>query len=129
MIKPDGIQFFSRLPQYTELAPATGSLVLVGNGFPDGFSHTFSTTLSIDSNATRVDLYATNSNTGKKQLLSSTGFPAVYQNVSGELAQHTITFGSNSLTWDLTITNNTGGPVTLIDQTFNLEAICYILPI
>lgn len=128
MIRPDKTQFLSELPQYLELPPVTGSLVVSGV-FPSGFSQNFTANVAIQSNATRVDLYGTNQNTQKKQLLSSTGFPAIYQNAGGELAQHTIIYGVGLITWQLLITNNTASTITLINQTFALKAVCYTLPI
>lgn len=117
----------SSFPPFAYGPTVTGSLVLVGNVFPPGFSYTFSTTVNIGSTTNRVDLYGSNS-LGQKQCLSTTGFPAIYQNKAGELAQQYITYGSGTITYNLTITNNTASSITLIDQTIYLEANEIVLP-
>lgn len=129
-VNPDAIAMSSILPQFvnTNPAPITAQLVMFGNKFPPAFSHTFSQTISYPSGANWINLYASNSNTNLKQLVSQTGFPAIWQNAGGELAQQYITYGTNSLTYNLVITNNTAGNISLIDQNFNFELVMYQLP-
>lgn len=129
MIRPDNMQFYSALPSYTNPSTVEGSLPVIGNILPDGFSFTFTTTLTVDTAINKIDLYGINTNTGLRELLSSTGFPSIYQNSGGEAARHEISYAPGSITYSLTISNGTGGVLVLIDQTINLKAFCYTLPV
>lgn len=128
MIKPDKTNFTSLLPPWISNGKTSVDLVLVGNTFPNGFGNTFSVTLPIQTTSDKVDMYGKNTTTGSKQLLSGSNFPSVYQNKAGELAQMRISYGTNSVTFYLDVTNNTGSSVTLFDQTITISIVEYILP-
>jgi hypothetical protein len=128
-IKPDGIQFASFLPNYIQIIPNPTSSLDISGIFPDTFSYTFSTTITgLSPNKTRCDVYGTNLNTGYRQLLTNSHFPAIYQNKAGEKVRCFITFGTNSVTFNLFIDNVTGAPVTLIDQTIAISVVQYKIP-
>lgn len=126
-IRPDGIAFLSTLPNYINIGNPTGDIVISGV-IPDSTSQTFSVTITVSSQNTRSDVYGTNLNTNIKQLLSATNFPVIYQNSGGENVSSGISYGSGSLTIDIIVDNNTGGPVVLTNQTITIQVVEYQIP-
>lgn len=129
-IRPDNVQFSTLLPNYIQIIPnPTGNMDVIGNILPYTFSFTFTATISgLSPDKTRCDLYGVNQNTGNKQLLTNTGFPSIYQNKQGEKATCFVEYGTDSITFSMTIENNTGAVAVLIDQTFALTVVQYKIP-
>jgi hypothetical protein len=126
-IRPDGINFLSTLPNYINIGNPTGDIVISGS-IPDGGGQVFSVTISVSRQNTRSDIYGTNTNTGIKQLLSGTNFPVIYQNAGGEAVNSGVLYGVDSITVEITVENNTGSPVLLIDQTIGIQVVEYSIP-
>lgn len=128
MLRLDKILFSSELPSYINTADSTANLTVSGS-VANGATVNFTAVVTILSTTNRCDLYGTNQNTITKQLLSNTGFPAIYQNKAGENAQQQILYGTGTITYILSIFNGTGSPITLTSQVIALEVIQYSLPI
>lgn len=127
MIKPDNISFLSTLPTYIGIGSPSNSFTISGT-IPDGSGQTFSTTVLTSQNNTRFDVYGTNQHTNEKQLLSNTNFPSIYQFVSSELLQMTISYSSTSVEVQFQISNFTGASINLINQTILITVEEYMIP-
>lgn len=127
MIKPDNIQFLSTLPNYINIANSPGTISISGT-LPDTAVQDYSVTISTSRNNTRFDVYGTNQNTQTKQLFSNTTVPVNYQNSGGELANIIISYAPTQMSVTIELTNNTGSPITLINQTFGINIVQYQIP-
>lgn len=127
MIKPDNIIMCSELPSYINIGDTTASLTLSGT-IPNGSNAASSIHIPISNLSNRSDIYATNTNTDEKSLLSSTNFFPIYQSVSTETAGFYIQYSLGSILFTLFVDNFTGSTITLITQTFTIDIVQYQLP-
>lgn len=128
-IRPDSLIFASILDTYLNYATYTGNIVISGT-VANGASVSFETVITTPKNNTRADIYLQNLNTGIKRPIENGLRLAPYQNVSTEVCRAFAIFNpSNQITVSLSITNNTGGTITLTNQTIRATIVAYSIPI
>lgn len=124
----DQLQFSSEIPNYINLGTPTASLPVSGT-FINGAGTNFTATINLSATSTFLDVYVTNSNTGLRTLLQNdVSIDSVWQFVSSETVQNLITIANGVCTVQISMTNNTGSTITLIPQTFQIEAVEYQIP-
>lgn len=99
----------------------SGSVVNTGQA-------TFSVSIPYTKPKTKADVYAKNLTTGIKMAVGS---PRVhpYTYTSFEIARLESSYNGSNLTVTLTITNNTGGTISLVTQTLQISAVFVEVPI
>ena len=127
MIRPDRIAFLSTLPNYINESEQTSNMAVSGTVAAAGTS-SFQVVFTITANDTRNDVYAKNQNTGRKQLISNSAVFDIFQFTGLESVQIVTAITSTTLAVTLTVTNNTGAPIVLTNQTFTISVLSYKIP-
>lgn len=132
LIKPDNIQFCSLIDTYYNYVTYTDSIAI--NGSVGAMSLvTFSKKIYFANVNTRADLYLKNLNTGIKQPMDGGDRILPYQFAGSEIARQYAVYVPHPtdpyVEVGVTVTNNTGAPITLTTQTLEITATLYLIPI
>lgn len=132
-IRLDKVQFFSGLETYLNDETLTSDMAVSGS-ILNGGSQSFFAVINFSLTNRRADLYAKNLNTSRKRPLSGGARLNPYQFASSETADLTALYDSNILGTGpgalaiLTVTNNTGSTINLVNQTLKISAVLYEVP-
>jgi hypothetical protein len=133
-LHPDRTQFTSLLPSYINVGNTSANMTITGsiaNLNVANFDAIVSTTLTNN----RVDLYARNLATNVKEHLAVNFFSndtapigGVYQHVSSEVVQYSTALVTGGIRFRVSISNFSGGTITLTDQQIQFTIVQYQLP-
>jgi hypothetical protein len=125
----DKLDFTSSQPNFINLPTLTLSLPCSGT-IANGGNQTFSVPGQVESSATFFDFKAINTNTrSATYLTNAVAIDPIWLFVSSEVVQNKVTIANGLVTVGISVSNFTGGPITLIPQTFSIEVIKYQLPL
>lgn len=125
----DNLSFSSLLPNYINVANASGVISLSGT-YDDGTTTNFSITLALSGQQTFSDVYATQStNNLKIQLNNNAAAGVIYDPVDTEFVQNSVVYSGGNVVVTITVNNNTGSSITLVPQTYTVEVVEYMLPV
>ena len=124
----DQLNFSSVIPNFINLGTVSLSLPCSGT-IANGGGHNFIVSGNVNDFSTFNDIKITNQNTGvSTYLVSNLDIDTIWQFVSSETVQNQVTFIGTLVTVEISVSNFTGGPITLINQTYAIEIIEYQLP-
>ncbi len=132
--KLDKIIHTTSFEAYKNYLTIDSSIAIPAVVVPNGDGELYSATVDFTRGGTRADIYVDNGTS--KALLSGVGARAalgdIYQFTSFETINSNILYLNgitDSIYIEVTIENNTGGPITLVAQTLNLTVVQYDAPI
>ena len=125
----DQLLLSTGIPNFINLATIPLSLNCSGT-IANGGGENFTVQASVNTFTTFNDIKITNTNTGNCTYLtgSSVAIDSIWQYISTETVQNSVTFIGTLVTIKVSVTNNTGASITLIPQTYSIEVIEYQLP-
>lgn len=128
--KLDKIQFCTAFEAYKNYATTTEALNIPADTLPNGATNNYFIATGFDRGGTRADIYLDGN--GVKILANTssrleTGDP--YQFVGLETASCLVQYASDAVVVIISLSNNTGGPITLTAQTINVSLVQYDAPI
>jgi len=124
----DQLRFSTTIPNFINVATIPASLSISGT-LADGGSQNFTVQPSLTTFTTFADIKFKNNNTGNATYLTnSVAIDPIWQYVSTETVQNSVTFVGSLISIVVSVTNNTGAPITLVNQTYSIEVIEYQLP-
>lgn len=125
----DKVVFSTLTDSYVNYANPSGTITIPAVGMADGTTNNYSVTVPYTRANSRADVYFLGN--GLK-VPANGGFRATngtYTYTSSELANTYITYTSSSITVTISITNFTGGPITLIAQSIGVNVVAYDAPL
>lgn len=127
MINPDKIVMSSEFPTYQDLGTVNSSVTIAGT-IASGGTATFEADIVVDPGNNRCDIYAVNSISGLKQLISSTNYLAVYDFAGDEFVEFSIEQNPGLISVIFNVFNGDPGSITLITQTLQIYVVQYRIP-
>lgn len=124
----DNLQFSTAIPNFINVGTVPATLSVSGT-IADGNGQNFIVQPTLTAFTTFADIKITNNTTGKATYLTNdVAIDNIWQYVSTETVQNSVTFIGSIVKVEISVTNNTGSPITLINQAYNIEVIEYQLP-
>jgi hypothetical protein len=121
----DQLQFSSVIPNFINIGHPTGSVTASGT-IPNLSGANFTVNITLGTLNTFMGVFATNQNTGKRTFINNgSAIATIWQFVSSETVQDTLTFLGTTATFTIQVSNNTGGSITLTSQTYSIEVVEY----
>jgi hypothetical protein len=127
----DNTLFSSEFPNFINVARLLPSETWPSVTIPDGNTnnYTLSAPITLAGNATFNDVYVYSPALDSKvKIVSNTSIDDIWQYVSSETVQNQVTFTSNTLTFEISVSNFTGASITVPSFTYLLEILSYSLP-
>lgn len=125
----DKLQFSSLLPNWTNIGKVTDTISCSGV-IANGSGANFTANLSLLSSSKFSDIYLINQNFNTKTLLeSNVSITSLWQYTSSETVTNLATYLGSTLSVTISVANNTGGSITLVNQAYTVEVIEYEMPL
>ena len=125
----DQLLFSSVTSNYINVGTYTSTVSCSGT-YANGGGANFNGAVALPKALNLPQLYLINQNTNNKSLITDTSasIDDIWQYVSSETVQIAINFTVNQATVQISVSNNTGATITLINQTYTIEVVEYQLP-
>jgi hypothetical protein len=116
------------IPNFINLGTVEATLSCSGT-IANGSGQNFQVQENVNTFTTFNDIKVTNTNTGNcTYLTNSVAIDPIWQYVSSETVQNSVSFVGTLVNIEVSVENFTGSSITLANQTFAIEIIGYQLP-
>lgn len=126
-LRLDKVQFMSSVDTFINYKTLTSDIDISGT-VANGATVNFSTTIPYSRTKTLANLYAKNTNTGKKMPVSGGSRINPYVPKSTETCSQISQYSGNTITVTYSIFNGTGAGITLTTQTIEITAVLFEVP-
>lgn len=124
----DQLQFSTAIPNFINIGTVTATLNVSGT-IANGSGKNFIVQPTLTTFTTFADIKITNAGTGDATYLTNdVAIDPIWQYTSTELVQNSVSFLGSLVTIEISVSNNTGSSITLVNQTYDIEIIEYQLP-
>lgn len=125
----DQLAFSSVTANFINQSSLTADIACSGT-IANGSGANFSTTITLPLTTPFSDIFLTNQNTGNKSFINNDteSIDSIWQYVSTETVQISVTYSGTSVTVEISVSNYTGASITLTSQTYTVLVIVYNLP-
>lgn len=124
----DQLQFSTEIPNFINLSTPSFTIACSGT-IGNGNTVNFTGNVNINNFSTFNDFKIVNQNTNQgTYLTNNSALTTIWQYVSSETVQNSLTVIGTLATVTISVSNFTGGTITLTPQTYRVEVVGYQLP-